>query len=201
MHRLTYTFLILFLLSFTLATRAQNLVIEVGAAAGNVVGQKHTLGKGEFHLNLLKSFQFGQLGLDFANGGNFIPGESSRTEGNVETLSPNDSRFGVITALYRLPIGKQFFVEPRLGYASLYYYVHTDDARRIAEPNFTAGIGIGAKLPNMTISLRYQYLGKTANYEGFRDTELVQLKGTPLALILFRFSYRFELDALFGKKK
>lgn len=178
---------------------AQGVVAEVGVGIGNVAGKKHNLGKAEVHLSVFKSFQFGQLGLDFATGGNFIPGTRSTVTANSETLSPNDSQFGSISILYRLPIKKYLFIEPRLGYTSLFAYVHTDDKTSISQPNFSAGVAFGGTIKEITLSLRYQYYGSTASYEGFKDSVMVKSNSEPLSLVLFRVSYRFGLGDLFGK--
>ena len=176
--------------------QAQSLQFETGVAIGNVT-TKHSLGKAELHFNLLKCYNFGQLGLDFATGGNFIPGERSTLEGNTETLSPNDSKFSSINVLYRRPIKKAFFVEPRMGYASLFSFVHTDDSRKITQPNFTMGLGVGGYIGRFTFSLRYQYYGKTASYQGARDNTVVISNPESFDLVLLRMSYRFGLDRLF----
>ena len=184
----------------SLQAQSQCLQIETGIAIGNVT-TKHSLGKAEFHFNLLKCYNFGQLGLDFATGGNFIPGERSTFEGNTETLSPNDSKFSAVTFLSRLPIKKQFFVEPRLGYASLFSLVHTDDSRKITQPNFTMGLGVGGYAGRFTFSFRYQYYGKTASYQGTRDNTVVISNPESFDLVLLRMSYRFGLDNLFKSKE
>ncbi len=183
-----------------LCSNAQNLQIETGFAMGNVVGEEHSLGKAELHLSFLKCYKFGQLGLDFSTGGNFIPGERSTTEGNTEILSPNDTKFGSITFLYRLPITKHIFVEPRMGYASLYAWVNTDDSRRIQQSNFSAGVGLGAYVRRFTFSLRYQYYGRTADYMGSRDGTIIVSNSEHIDMIFLRWSYRFGLDKLFKPK-
>ncbi len=180
---------------------AQNIDLEVGAAIGNVIDEEHTLAKGEIFFSVLKSYNFGDIGIDFSTGGNFIPGTRSIMEENIETLSPNDSKFWGIAILYRHTVKKHFFVEPRVGYASLYSYVHTDNTRRISQPNFTAGFGVGGKIERFTVSLRYQYYGKTANFEGLKGNTIVRSNSRSLGLILLRFSYRFGLGNLFSKKQ
>ena len=179
---------------------AQNIQIETGLAIGNVTAEKHSLGKGELHLSLLKSYDFGILGVDFATGGNFIPGDRSTFEGSTETLSPSDSKFSSITILYRLPLKKNIFVEPRIGYASLFSLVHTDDQRKISQPNFSAGLGLGGYVKRFTFSFRYQYYGHTDDYQGTRDGTTVISNAEPFGLVLLRISYRFGLDKLFKKK-
>lgn len=172
----------------------------MGAGVGNVVGKEHTLGKSELHFNLLKSYKFGQLGLDFSTGGNFIPGTRAIMDGNIETISPNDTGFGSISILYRLLIKKHWFIEPRLGYASLHSFVHTDDKTKIKQSNFTAGIGVGATIKKFSLSFRYQHYGVTSEYEGIKNTTVLKSNSEPVELVLLRLSYRFGLDNLFKKK-
>lgn len=176
---------------------AQDIFIEVGAGIGNSVGQKNSRGKGELHFSILKSYQFGQLGLDFSSGGNFIPGITSIEDENMETLPSNDFKFTTIMAFYRLPIKKHFFIESRLGYSSLFSFVHTEDKTKISQPNFTAGITLGGQVNNFILSLKYQYLGVTPNYSGIRNTTIVKSNSKSLAVLLFRISYRFNLNDLF----
>ncbi len=167
--------------------------IEIGIGIGNVAKRDHRLGKAEAHFSLLQTFEFGKLGLDFVSGANFIPGESSLLEDNIETISAKDSRFSSLSLLYRVPLQKHIFVEPRLGYASLSTFVHTDDLRKLRQPNFSAGLGLGLSLGDLRIAIRYQYLGKTANYSGFRGaTEVISL-AEPVAVLLLRTSYSFNL--------
>ncbi|MCK8481508.1 hypothetical protein [Psychroserpens algicola] len=191
-------FLLLFAFVLTLQfIHAQDTFMEVGVGIGNVIGNKNTRGKGEFHLNIMKSYPFGQIGLDFLTGGNFIPGSTNTGDENIEILSSNDFKFGAITFFYRLPIKKHLFVEPRFGYSSLFSFVHTDDETKINQSNFTAGIGIGGHINNFTLSLRYQYLGVTPNYEGTDNTITVKSNSESLGLLLFRISYRFNLKKIF----
>lgn len=192
---------ILLFLFFSQINHAQNTFIEIGFGVGNVIGKKHTLGKAEFHLNILKSLSLGEIGFDFSTGGNFIPGNRKTLEDNIETLSPNDSRFISLSFFYRLLIKKHFFIEPRIGYASLYSFVHTDDTTRINQGNLTTGIGIGAHIDDFTISFRYQHLGNTPNYEGIKNTTIIKSNSEFLGLVLLRISYRINLDTIFGKKK
>ncbi|MBC3847542.1 hypothetical protein H8K90_14185 [Winogradskyella echinorum] len=191
-----FLLLVLLLLKIELIN-AQDTYIEAGVGIGNVFGNKNARGKGELHFNIIKFYQFGQIGLDISTGGNFIPGITSIEDENIETLSSNDFKFTTITALYRLPIKKHLFVESRLGYSSLFSFVHTDDTTKISQPNFTAGIGIGRHINNFTLSLRYQYLGVTPNYEGSRNMTIVKSNSESFGLLLFRISYRFDLKNLF----
>ncbi len=188
--------LLIFLLTFFFSTqygKTQHLFAEVGAGVGNVVEEEHTLGKGELYFNLLTSFKFGQIGLDFATGGNLIPGERTSQEGDIEILSPNDARFGTISLLYRLPIGKHLFIEPRSGYSVLSYFVHTDNDTKIKQQNLSYGLGVGAVLQDrLSVSLRYERLGLTPAYEGTKDRTTVISNAEPVNLLLFRMGYRFS---------
>ncbi|MBX2872499.1 MAG: hypothetical protein KTR30_10380 [Saprospiraceae bacterium] len=179
--------------TFPFYAAAQKNAVEIGVGIGNLVEGEHRLGKAEVHFSLFRAFQFGELGLDFASGGNFIPGESGITEDNSDILSSKDSRFSSIALLYRIPFQKHLFVEPRLGYSSLSAFIHTDDRRKLRQPNFSAGLGLGASLGNLSLSLRYQYLGKTADFTGFRGSTEVISVSEPVSLLLFRTSYRFNL--------
>lgn len=195
-------FLLLVLLIFKMQfIHAQDIFMEVGVGIGNIAENKHSLGKGELHFNIIKSYKFGQLGLDFSTGGNFIPGSRKTVNENVEILSSNDSKFGAITILYRLPIKKHLFVEPRFGYSTLFSFVHTDDKTKITQPNFSVGIGIGGNINKFTLSLRYQYIGVTSDFNGTRNTTIVKSNSESLALVLFRVSYRLRLNNLFRKKR
>lgn len=181
---------LLLLTFFTVVGTAQEYFIEGGFGIGNVAGGNHRLGKSELHISFHKRFKYGILGIDFASGGNFIPLESGSVVDDPDIISPKDSRFGTILFTYRVPIQRQFFIEPRLGYASLRAYVHTDDRRQLKQPNFSSGIGLGTSFENLTMTLRYQYFGKTAEYAGIRgQTEVISL-GEPVSMILFRVGFR-----------
>ncbi len=176
---------------------AQDTFIEIGAGIGNIVGNKNARGKAELHFSVIKPYSFGELGLGFYLGGNFIPGTSNTVNNNIEILSSNDFKFTAITILYRLPINKYLFVESNLGYSSLFSFVHTDKRVKINQPNFTAGINVGGHINNFILSLRYQYLGVTPNYNGTRTTTIVKSNSKPLTVFLLRLSYRFNLNDLF----
>ncbi|WP_282042626.1 hypothetical protein [Winogradskyella flava] len=191
-----FLFLVLFLLQIEFIN-AQDTFTEIGVGIGNIIGNRNARGKGELHFNIIKSYQFGQLGLDMSTGGNFIPGITSIEDENIETLSSNDFKFTTLMVFYRLPIKKHFFIESRFGYSSLFAFVHTDDKTKISRPNFTTGIGIGAHTNNFVLSLRYQYLGVTPNYEGTKNMTIVRSNSESLGLLLFRISYRFDLKYLF----
>ena len=176
---------------------AQSLFTEVGLGIGNVVREEHTLGKSEIFFNILKTYKFGEIGLDFSSGGNFIPGERSIVEGSTEILSPNDTRFTSISILYRMPIKNYLFVEPRFGYTTLSYFLHTDDKTKIRQPNVNYGIGIGLTLfSKLSISIRYQYLGNTPKYKGQKGTTSVISNSESINLVLIRMGYKFSWDKL-----
>lgn len=181
---------------------SQNLLVEGGVGIGNIVGREHRLGKAEAHLAIIKSFNFGELGLDFSSGGNFIPLGDSESEAGMEIISPNDSKFSAIALLYRIPIEEIVFVEPRIGYASLSAFVHTDDKTKIRAPNLTAGMGVGINIKSVSLSIRYQYYGQTQQYEGFSSFSNVIVKSTSesISMILLRISYQLDLGKLFRKK-
>lgn len=184
-------------------SNAQDLFTEVGLGIGNVVGEEHREGKAEIYINVLKSYKFGEIGLDFSTGGNFIsgnfkPGGNSDIENNIETLSSKDAKFNSITVFYRLPIFKKIYFEPRLGYSTLYNWVHTDNERKINKSNISYGLGVVTTLfDNLSLSLRYQHLGNTADYEGNRDLTTIISKSEPLKLVLLRVAYRFNWDTIF----
>lgn len=191
-------YLLLFLMNVQLH-HAQDLFVEAGLGMGRVTDKKHAFGKGELHVNAMKSFRFGELGLDVSFGGNFIPNNATLTSDQMEIVSPNDSKFWAITALYRVPIKNRVFIEPRLGYSNLFFYVHTDDRTKIAQSNFTAGMGIGGSFNNVMITLRYQYIGRTPKYTGFRNSIKIISNSERLSLVLLRVSYRFTLNKVFRK--
>lgn len=174
---------------------SQSIFSEVGLGIGNIAGEKHTLGKGEVFLTVLKPFKFGEIGLDFTTGGNIIPGTRSIIEENIKTLSPNDTRFNAISLLYRIPIKDYIFIEPRLGYSSLSYFVHTDTDRRINKANFAYGLGIGATvIEKLTVSIRYQYAGDTPEYQGIKNNTTVISNASSVNMILLRMAFRFNLS-------
>ena len=197
LYHMTPFFLILGWIITAPFAHAQNIQIETGWAMGNVAGEKHSLGKAELHMTALKCYNFGQIGLDLATGGNFIPGDRSTIEGNSEILSPNDTKFSSVALVYRFPMTRHIFLEPKLGYASLFSYVHTDDTQKIKQPNFSAGFGFGGYIGRFTLSLRYQYYGQSPSYQGSRDGTMVVSNAESIGMILFRTSFRFGLDRLF----
>ncbi len=187
------TLAIFILITFPLYCLAQKNSVEVGVGMGNVTNGEHRLGKAEVHFSLLRDLAFGQLGVDFASGGNFIPGESGTSEDNRDILSAKDARFSSISLLFRIPVHGPLFVEPRLGYASLSTFVHTDDQRKVRQANFSAGLGFGASLGGLRLSLRYQHLGKTADFSGFRGSTEVISQSAPVSILLLSMSYSFRL--------
>jgi len=60
---------------------------------------------------------------------------------------------------------------------------------------------VGGTLSTISLSLRYQYLGKTADFEGVKDTGILRSNSEPVSLVLFRLSYRIGLDKYFKNKK
>lgn len=195
MAYLKFPLTFLLLLAFSQICHSQNLFIEGGIGIGNIVGSSHHLGKSEIHLNIIQSFNFGQLGIDFSSGGNFIPLGDDDNGPGIRMLVPNDTRFNSIVLLYRLPIKKHFFIEPRVGYASLSAFVHTDDQSKIQRSNLTAGFGFGGILGRFSLSLRYQYFGKTQDYEGRISAANVVVRSVaePVSIVLLRMSYRFKI--------
>ncbi|MEM6629059.1 MAG: hypothetical protein AAF694_05280, partial [Bacteroidota bacterium] len=91
---------------------------------------------------------------------------------------------------------------PRIGYASLSAFVHTDDKTKIRAPNLTAGMGVGINIKSVSLSIRYQYYGQTQQYEGFSSFSNVIVKSTSksISMILLRISYQLDLGKLFRKK-
>ncbi|WP_281541924.1 hypothetical protein [Maribacter aestuarii] len=177
---------------------AQDVFTEVGIGLGNVIGKEHQKGKAEIYFNIFKSYRFGEIGLDISTGGNFIPGNISGIEDNTETLSPNDAKFTSISAFYRLPIIKKIYFEPRFGYSTLFYFINADNERKINKSNITYGLGIGTTLfENLSLSLRYQHLGNTPNYEGSKESTTIISKSEPLNLVFLRVAYRFNWDSIF----
>jgi hypothetical protein len=177
---------------------AQSSYTEIGLGFGNVVGEEHRNGKAEIHINFLKPFKFGEIGLEISTGGNLIPGSDRGIENNIENLSSNDAKFNSITAFYRFPIIKKIYLETRLGYSSLFYWIHADNERKISKSNISYGLGVGATLfNNLSLSLRYQNLGNTPDYEGNKDLTTIISKSKPLKLVLLRVAYRFNWDSIF----
>jgi len=177
---------------------AENSYTEIGLGVGNTAGEEHRNGKGEININFLKSYKFGEIGIDISTGGNLIPGSDRSTENNIETLSSNDANFNCITAFYRLPIIKKIYLETRLGYSSLFYWIHADNERKISKSNISYGHDVGATLfNNLSVSLRYQNLGNTPNYEGNKNMTTIISKSEPLKLVLLRVAYRFNWDSIF----
>lgn len=196
MEQLKHISTIVFCLLFVQNCFSQNFFIEGGAGVGNILGQENRRGKSEAHLTLIKPLDFGEIGVDFSTGGNFIPLNENLVENNIEVVSPNDTKFNSAVLLYRLPINKYFFVEPRLGYTSLSALVHTDDRTKIKQGNLTTGFGLGARLSdNVLVSLRYQFYGNTLEYEGFKSDSNTVVKSIsePISMILLRGTLRFGL--------
>ncbi|MGV6830536.1 MAG: hypothetical protein ACWA5P_03110 [bacterium] len=194
--------LVLFSMLKTATSNAQKYTAEVGIGLGNVVGTEHSLGKAELHLNVLKSFSFGQLGIDLVTGGNFIPGERSiqNEATQEEILSPNDTKFDAVTFIYRTTIYKSFYLEPRIGYVSLYSRTNADNADSRQRSNLTVGLSLGIQLERFLLSLRYQYFGKTADYLDTQINTTIIGTASPVDMVFLRASYQFDLDSLFKPK-
>ena len=189
-----FTFLAaLLVVGFPLHSSAQKNALEIGIGVGNVVEGDHRLGKAEVHFSVFRTLSFGELGLDFTSGGNFIPGESSLSEDNREIISSKDTRFGSISLLYRIPLHEHFFVEPRLGYTNLSAFIHADDRQKLRRANFSTGLGLGASFGDLRLSFRYQYLGKTEHFNGFKGSVEVISVGESVSLLLLSISYNFKL--------
>ncbi len=196
MNKLKHLLSILLILSIGQSGLAQDFFLEGLVGIGNIPGGKHRAGKAEIQLTVLRNFKFGTLGIDFSTGGNLLPINSTVEDSDLTTHFPDDSRFGSIVLLYRYPIKKTLFVEPRIGYASLNTNVFTDDHDKLTQGNLSAGIGLGVAPSKLIMSVRYQYLGKTTFYEGFSSfsNSFKRLLAGPVSLVMFRMSYRFSLD-------
>jgi opacity protein-like surface antigen len=85
-----------------------------------------------------------------------------------------------------------------LGYSTLFYWIHADNERKINKSNITYGLGVGATLfDNISLSLGYQHLGNTSDYEGNKYFTTFISKYKPLKLALLRVAYRFNWDTIF----
>lgn len=198
MKKQSLTYLVLtFLLVNTSDLFSQELFLEGGIGVGNVTGGNHSLGKGEVFISAFKSFKSGTWGLDIAGGGNIIPGSNSIEEGTREILSPNDTRFASFNVLYRLNFLEYFFLEPRVGFTSLNYFVHTDDRRKISRSSLSSGLGVGGSFEDITASLRVQYLGKTPEYQGTVGSGIRESRESHVTVFLVRVAYRLDLSNLF----
>lgn len=193
---------------------AQDLNLEVGFGFGSARADGNTKVKGEFAFTFLKTYERGTFGIDIAFGGTLNPLGSDKVnfvDSDIFNLDPSENRYTSITLLYRYPIASVLYVEPRLGYSNLGFYVPTDDGRdNVKKSNLTLGLGIGKTLGRFTLAFRYQYMGRTANYEGivrtFIDDDTIQentirQNDVGFNLFIFRVSYGIGLDKLFGKKK
>ena len=86
----------------------------------------------------------------------------------------------------------------------------TDEGRdSVNTSNITLGLGIGKTVGPITLAFRYQYMGCTANYEGIVRTfidddtteeNIIRQSDVGFNLFIFRITYGFGLDKLFGKK-
>ncbi len=195
----TRQWLLLLLVILSFHGTGQNLFLEGGIGFGNIAGEEHRQGKGEVFLTVFRKFESGQFGLDITSGGNIIPGTNTIQEPGREFLSANDTRFTVISLLYRKNFLKYFFFEPRLGYANLNAFVHTDDRRKIARPNVSTGIGLGGSIDDFTMTFRFQYLGRTAEYQSTIGTSQLISRPGNVSVFLIRLGYLLDLDSVFQK--
>ena len=201
MNTLRWCMVLVSCCSLRFGLTAQELYLEGGAGFGNIPGESHRQGKGELFIGVYKPFGFGTLGFDLAGGGNLIPTSNEIDELDRDIIAANDTRFTTVSLLYRRSLFKHLFIEPRMGFSTLSAYVHADEQSRISSSNVTAGLGIGGRVEYFTLSLRYQYLGKTADFRGIRDDRLVIAPSEHISVILIRVGYRFDLSHLFEQKK
>lgn len=181
----------------SLIVDAQSTSIEAGVGIGNITGTEHTLGKGEVHLSLFQQFRFGALGLDFSTGGNFIPGERSTKLPELSIINPNDTKFNALHLLYRLPLFKGSFLEPRIGYSSLYTFTHSMEKNKVSQGNWSAGLGIGTFVDRVNFNLRYQYYGQTADFMGTNERGEIQMEARNISMIILGINIRWDIDNFF----
>ncbi|MEM9856441.1 MAG: hypothetical protein AAF843_03765 [Bacteroidota bacterium] len=186
---------------------AQTHQIEAGAAIGigNIANKEYSLGKAEIHLSYLTNLKGSIIGMDFSKGGDVlirgVVGQEYRD--GVEYVNPYSNSFSSILLFYRyiLFADKSWFLQPGVGYSSLHRFIHTDDTRKIRQPNLGAALTIGYLSQNhFTVSLRYQYYGRTGSYEGFRGTQSVVQERKHISLIMLRISGIVNLYDFFNKK-
>jgi hypothetical protein len=194
-------------------TNAQDLNLEVGFGFGAARADGNVKDKGELAFTFLKAYDRGTFGIDIAFGGTLNPygnDDSNYFDGDEFTIDPSENRYTSIALLYRYPIANIVYLEPRLGYSNLAFYVSTDEGRDSENTsNLTLGLGIGKTLGRFTLAFRYQYMGRTANYQNTRqfiddDTineTVLRQSDVGFNLFIFRVTYGFDLDNLFGKKK
>ncbi len=196
-----WIFLLFFISAWNIS--AQDFIIEIGGGIGNVIDKEHRQGKGQIHLSgIYKLSEKSDMGIDLATGGDLFFGDDPVNDMDQEIISPYGTRFESIMLLFRyFPLGKRvFFLESRAGYSSLNLFVHTDDTRKIAEPNLSLAFGPGAIFNDeITCSLRYQYYGKTARFQGFRDTTEVISNSAHIHIIMLHLAWRINLTDLFRR--
>jgi|TARA_B110000908_G_C10147342_1_gene399674 hypothetical protein len=196
LHKLNLSLSIITLFFSIQYSTAQGFYSEVGLGLGNVVVEKHSVGKAELYFNVLKSYKLGEIWRNWIRSfywRRFHSGGREIIEGDTETLSPNDAQFNSAAIFYRLPIKRKIYLETRLGYSSLSYYIHADDKRKISESNISYGLGIGiTRFENISLSFRYQHFGNTSACEGTKDSRVIISNSKPLKLVLFRAAYRFS---------
>ena len=181
----------------------QKLNLDLGLGFGSSFGPSKNNIKREFFFSLLKTYDVGDFGIDLTVGGNLNPYRNPKNtkDSLVFNLNPSDNSYTSISFLYRYNTTNLFYLEPRIGYSSLGRYVETNNNQiRVSKSNMTFGLGIGKVVNKITFDLRYQYLGKTANYEGIVDNTLIKQDEANYSLIILRVSYSLGLDNLFKKK-
>lgn len=194
-------------------TNAQDLNLEVGFGFGAARADGNVKDKGELAFTFLKTYDRGTFGIDFSFGGTLNPYGNDGNDyfdGEAFIIDPSENKYISVALLYRYPIANIVYVEPRLGYSNLGFYVSTDEGRDSENiSNLTLGLGIGKTLGRFTLAFRYQYMGRTANYEGtvrsFIDNDTteentIRQNDEGFNLFIFRVAYGFNLGKLFGKK-
>ena len=192
-------------------TNAQNLRLDLGFGFGAARSDGNIKDKGEVAFSLIKQLEKGSLGLDFAFGGTLNPYGNTNIDSvssNEFNADPSENRFTSIALLYRYPVGKLGYLEPRLGYSDLNrYFPIEEDRLRVSSSNLTWGLGVGVTLlERFNLSFRYQYMGRTPSYEGINtnfnidgesiDT-LIRQRSASYNLFIFRVSYAIYLDKIF----
>ena len=128
-------------------TNAQDLNLEVGFGFGAARADGNVKDKGELAFTFLKAYDRGTFGIDIAFGGTLNPygnDDSNYFDGDEFTIDPSENRYTSIALLYRYPIANIVYLEPRLGYSNLAFYVSTDEGRDSENTsNITLGLGIG----------------------------------------------------------
>ena len=192
---------------------AQNLKLDVGFGFGAANADGNTKDKGELTFTLLKEHKFGVFGLDVAFGGTLNPLGSDKISGlTVATfdVDPSENSYTSIALLYRYRLANILYVEPRIGYSSLGRDIDSNTGQtRVSRANLSMGMGVGKTLGRFTLAFRYQYLGRTASYQGINTVIIdnntssethVRQSAASYGIFIFRVSYAIGLDNLFSKK-